>query len=124
MPQAKLKDQAEKFAEDLKDKIEDSSVRGRDHKLAALSYMFILCFIPYFAPKKSKFVQHHSHQGLMLFIIQVFAGLISWFPFFGQALVLLLFFTSVVGIIKALNGVWWEIPLIYEWSEKYIPKKD
>lgn len=124
MPQEKIKDQAEKIALGLKDRLEDNSPHGRELKLAALSYMFVLVFIPFFSPKKSKFVRFHAHQGLMLFIIQVFAGLVSWFPFFGQALVLLLFFTSVVGIAKALNGIWWEIPFIYEWSERFIPKKD
>lgn len=124
MPQAKFKNQAEKIASDLKDHLEDNSPHSHELKLAALSYMFVLVFIPYFSPKKSKFVRFHAHQGLMLFVVQVLAGLISWFPFFGQALALLLFFTSVVGIIKTLNGIWWEIPLIFEWSEKYIPKKD
>lgn len=124
MNQEKIKDQAGKLAGEIKNRLEDNSPHGRELKLAALSYMFVLVFIPYFAPKKSKFVSFHARQGLMLFVIQVLAGLVSWFPFFGQALVLLLFFVSIVGIIKALNGVWWEIPFIFEWSEKHIPKKD
>ncbi len=124
MPQAKIKTQAKEFAEDIKDRLEDTTPHGKELKLAALSYVFVLCFIPYFTPKKSKFVEFHSHQGLMLFVIQVLAGLVSWFPFFGQALVLLLFFVSVVGVIKALHGIWWEIPFVFDWSEKYIPKKD
>lgn len=123
MTKEKIKDQAEKLAGDLKNRLEDNSPHGRELKLAALSYMFVLVFIPYFTPRKSKFVEFHSRQGLMLFVIQVLAGLVAWFPFLGQALALLLFFVSVVGIIKALNGIWWEIPLIYEWSEKFVPKK-
>jgi uncharacterized membrane protein len=124
MPQENFKTQAEKIAIGLKDRLEDTSPHGRELKLAALSYMFVLVFIPYFSPQKSKFVKFHAHQGLMLFILQVFAGLVSWFPFFGQAFALVLFFVSVVGIAKSLNGIWWEIPFIFEWSEKYIPKKD
>jgi hypothetical protein len=31
---------------------------------------------------------------------------------------LALFVIAVMGIIKTLNGEWWEIPYIYDWSKK------
>lgn len=86
--------------------------------IAAFSYAWILCLVPLLAKKNSKFAQFHAKQGLVLFIVEIIASLIFWFPVFGQLLMLALVIVSVMGIIKALNGEWWEIPYIYEWSKK------
>ncbi|MFA4941853.1 MAG: hypothetical protein WC582_04675 [Patescibacteria group bacterium] len=55
---------------------------------------------------------------MVLFIIESIAGLLAWFPFFGQLVMLILIVTSVMGIVKTYNGEWWKIPFIYEWSKK------
>jgi len=86
--------------------------------IAALSYVWILCLVPLLGKKDSKFAQFHAKQGLVLFIIEIVSGLLIWFPIFGQLLALALLVISVVGIIKALNGEWWEIPYIHDWSKK------
>ena len=86
--------------------------------IAALSYVWILCLVPLLGKRDSKFAQFHAKQGLVLFIIEIIAGLIFWFPLFGQLLMLAIAVVAVMGIIKALNGEWWEIPYIYEWSKK------
>lgn len=86
--------------------------------IAALSYVWILFLVPLLGKRDSKFAQFHAKQGLILFIIELLAGLIMWFPVFGQLLMLALIIVAVVGIIKALNGEWWEIPYVYEWSKK------
>lgn len=86
--------------------------------IAALSYVWILFLVPLLAKRDSKFAQFHAKQGLVLFIIELIAGLIVWFPFFGQLIMLGLIVVAVMGIIKALNGEWWKIPYIYNWSLK------
>ncbi len=86
--------------------------------VAALSYAWILCLVPLLGKRKSKFAQFHAKQGLILFAIELAAGLVSWFPVFGQLLILALVVISVMGIIKTLNGEWWKVPFIYEWSKK------
>jgi uncharacterized membrane protein len=86
--------------------------------VAALSYFWILCLVPLLGKKDSKFAQFHAKQGLILFIIETIGSLVFWFPLFGQLLVLVLVVVSVMGIVKALNGEWWEIPFIYDWSKK------
>ena len=86
--------------------------------VAALSYAWILCLVPLLGKRKSKFAQFHAKQGLILFAIELAASLVSWFPVFGQLLILALIVVSVMGIIKAMNGEWWKIPFIYEWSKK------
>lgn len=82
--------------------------------VAALSYAWILCLVPLLGKRKSKFAQFHAKQGFILFLI----SFVSWFPFFGQLFFLALTVVCVMGIIKALNGEWWKVPFIYEWSKK------
>ena len=86
--------------------------------IAALSYAWILCLVPLLGKRKSKFAQFHAKQGLVLFIIELIGTLVYWFPIFGQALMLVLVVVSIMGIIKTLNGEWWKIPYIYDWSKK------
>jgi uncharacterized membrane protein len=86
--------------------------------IAALSYFWILCLIPLLGRKRSKFAQFHAKQGVILFGVEILAMFVSWFPILGQLLMLALLVVSVIGIIKALNGEWWKIPYIYEWSKK------
>jgi len=86
--------------------------------IAAFSYVWILCLVPLLSKRKSKFAQFHAKQGLILFGIEIVGGLIYWVPLFGQLIFLALIIISVIGIIKALNGEWWEAPYIYNWSKK------
>lgn len=81
---------------------------------AMLSYIWILCLIPLVSNKKSEFAQFHSKQGFVLFLLS-FATIV---PFFGQLLMIALIIMSVMGILKARNGEWWEMPVIYDWSKK------
>jgi uncharacterized membrane protein len=48
----------------------------------------------------------------------VIAGLIFWIPYLGQMLMLVIAIVAIIGIVKALNGEWWKIPYIYDWSKK------
>lgn len=86
--------------------------------IAALSYFWILCLVPLLLKKRSKFAQFHAKQGLVLFGVEILAMFVSWFPVLGQLLMLALLIVSVIGIIKALNGEWWKVPVIYGWSKK------
>lgn len=86
--------------------------------VAALSYAWILCLVPLISKRDSKFAQFHAKQGLVLFIIEFLGTLVYWFPLFGQLFMLALVVISVMGIVKALNGEWWKIPYLYDWSQK------
>ena len=86
--------------------------------ITVLSYVWILCLVPLLGKRDSKFAQFHAKKGLVLFILEIIASLLIWFPLFGRLFMLLLIVVSVMGIIKTLNGEWWEIPFIYEWSKK------
>jgi uncharacterized membrane protein len=105
------------MAQAKKSKSNDKDVN--DNKvMAALSYAWILCLVPLLGKRDSKFAQFHAKQGLVLFVLELIASFFMWFPVFGQLLMLALVVISVLGIVKALNGEWWKIPFIYQWSKK------
>jgi uncharacterized membrane protein len=86
--------------------------------IACLSYIWILFLVPLLAKRDSKFAQFHAKQGLVLFIVEIIGTLFFWIPLIGWLLWLVLVIVSIIGIIKALNGEWWKMPFVYEWSKK------
>ncbi len=96
--------------------VEDNKV------LAAIGYLWILCFVPLFAKKDSAFAQFHGKQAFLLFVISIGLWIIGWFPVLGWILWLVgnvvLIILSVMGILKALAGESWEIPYIGQYAKK------
>lgn len=98
--------------------IEDGKLMG------ILSYIGILCLIPYLTEKENEFVKYHAKQGLNLFLIEVIcsAGLsiiggILWLLIGLIALVsscvgLLSLALSIMGIVNVCNGEAKELPII------------
>jgi len=83
---------------------------------AALSYLWILCFIPLLWRRNSQFAQYHARQGLVLLLAEFFGMLISWIPFFGffisMFIGLILAILAFFGIINALDGKYWQMPIL------------
>jgi len=80
--------------------------------LAALGYVFpIIAFVVLFIDpyKNEKFVRFHAVQAIALWVI----GLTWWIPLVGWVLSLLAFVGAVVGLIKAFQGQYWEVPVVY-----------
>lgn len=100
-----------KSSEDAKD-IEENKV------IAAIGYIWILCLVPLLLKKNSKFAQFHGKQGLILFIVEIIGWLVYWIPFVGWLFGLLLIIIAVMGILKALAGEYWEIPVIGTLAKK------
>lgn len=86
--------------------------------IAAIGYIWILCFVPLFLKKKSKFAQFHAKQGLILFIIEIVGWLIFWIPLIGWLLFLAVLVLAIMGIVNALQGVWWEMPYLGKYAKK------
>ncbi len=96
--------------------------------MAIISYISILCLVPLFASKESKFAQFHAKQGFNLFILEtvwyvaniIIATIIySINPvlkyMFSTILSLVWiaqFVLSIIGIINAANGKAMELPII------------
>lgn len=86
---------------------------------ACLSYIGILCLIPLLAKKDSKFAVAHAKQGLALLIVDVVVAAVSWIPIIGWLLAVLVCIVSIIGIINALQGKLWRIPVLFDLSKKW-----
>ncbi|MCR4279999.1 MAG: hypothetical protein NUV82_01070 [Candidatus Komeilibacteria bacterium] len=86
--------------------------------LAAIGYIWILCLIPLLLKRDSKFAQFHAKQGLILFIIEIVGWLIFWIPVVGWLLFIAVLVLSIMGIVNALQGKWWEMPYLGTWAKK------
>ncbi|MFH1631890.1 MAG: DUF4870 domain-containing protein [bacterium] len=94
--------------------------------IAAVGYVFVLCFIPLLLARNSKFAQFHAKQGLVLFIVEAcvmvlnmvlaIIPILGWLAALVLNLILLVF--AVGGILKALAGEYWEMPIIGAYAKK------
>ena len=91
---------------------------------AIISYVSFLCIITFVLKKDNQFALYHAKQGLVLFVMEVAAFILSIIPFlgwligiFGYALFLLV---SLWGIMQASLGSTSRIPIITDISEKVI----
>ncbi len=85
---------------------------------AAIGYLSVLCFVPILLKKDNKFAQFHGKQGLVLFILEVAAGILKTVPALGDLVFTVAFVVfgilSLLAIVKVLMGEYWEMPVIYE----------
>lgn len=91
---------------------------------AIIAYVSFLCIITLVLKKDNKFALYHARQGLVLFVMEVAAFILSIIPLlgwligvFGYALFLLV---SIWGILQAGLGIYCRIPVVTEISEKVI----
>lgn len=86
-----------------------------DNKVtAALSYISILFIVPLFLKRNSKFCQFHGKQGLIIFIME----LLGFVPVIGWILFCLALLLSIVGVLRALDGKYWKLPILGAYAEK------
>ena len=99
----------------------DSEIES-DKFFAAIGYINVLCFVPLLLKKESKFAQFHGKQALVLFILEVAAGILRVVPVLGELVFTVAFVVfgilSLIGIVKVLMGESWEMPVIYEISNR------
>ncbi len=87
---------------------EDRDVRL--HKdIAAFSYIWIMSLFIYFTKKDSKFIQYHSKQGIVLFLLSI---PVSFIPWIGKYLVFLIVAGMLLGFLNAANGQYRDVPCI------------
>jgi uncharacterized membrane protein len=90
---------------------------------AALSYVSVLSVVMLILKKDSKFVQEHAKQGVVLFFAEIIVYIVGLFPVIGWFIVapignLLALIVAIIGFIKAIQGEFWEIPLIGQYRSK------
>lgn len=94
-----------------------------DNKLlAAIGYLGILCLLPLLLKKDSEFAQYHGKQGLVLLIAWVIVSFINIIPILGWlawfVLSIIFFVLMVTGVIKALQGEYWQMPVLGAYAKK------
>ncbi len=88
--------------------------------IAATGYIWILCLAPLLVARGNQYLLFHGKQGLLLYVIWFIWWVVGWpivlIPFFGQLLVwagyAILAVASLFGIIQALRGYEWEMPIV------------
>ena len=89
--------------------------------IAAIGYIGVLCLIPLLLKKDSKFAQFHGKQGLTLFVAEIVVTFLNIIPLLGQLvwIVLNIVFLAIIvqAILKALNGEYWQIPILGEYAK-------
>lgn len=84
--------------------------------MGALAYVGILFVIPLFAPgKKTPFVQFHVRQGIVLFVIE---AVLAAIPFFGWMVIVVPIVASLYGLMQALAGRQWELPILGKYAKR------
>jgi len=95
----------------------------RGKVFALLAYMSILFLIPLFAQRGNNFVLFHVKQGLVLFIIECAVCVIRFLPVIGEVIfvfgMVICGILSLVGIIKACMNELWEMPVVFDFAEKF-----
>ncbi|MCR4311714.1 MAG: hypothetical protein NUV56_00355 [Candidatus Uhrbacteria bacterium] len=95
----------------------------KQHKLLAIiGYISILFLIPLIKAPKSPFAKFHGKQGLVLFLAAcVVAGVDQLLPGMWALLSLVnlaLLVLSVMGMVKASEGAYWEMPFLGQFAKK------
>lgn len=115
-------------------KIPIESPSDTERWVAAIGYLFFMCFFALWRAKDSPFVRFHARQAFLLFLSELVAFIllviidrtIGRLPFLGLLIVVLLqiavylvaLMLSVMGFVKALFGERWEMPFFGPYSAK------
>ncbi|MBN2852898.1 MAG: hypothetical protein JXQ23_09220 [Clostridia bacterium] len=85
-----------------------------DQKLmGVLCYLWILWLIPLLTEHKNDpYIKFHINQGIVLSIVSVIVGILSWIPVIGWLLGIGVFVLTVLGIINAVQLQEKPLPLI------------
>lgn len=100
---------------------QDSEIRDAKF-FAAIGYFMFLCFVPLVLKKNNAFAQFHGKQALVLFIMEMAAGVLKAVPALGELVFTVAFvlfgILSLVGVMKVLMGERWEMPVISELASR------
>lgn len=91
---------------------------------AVISYISFFCIVALVLKKDNRFALYHAKQGLVLFVFEVAAFIISIIPLLGWflgTLGLAIFgLFSIWGILQALMGNYERLPIVSDMADKII----
>ena len=89
---------------------------------AVISYILFLSIVTLLLKKENKFALFHGKQGLVILILLVASSILGIMPLIGPLIWILarivLGLVSLAGIVQALMGNYWRIPLIGDMADK------
>ena len=99
------------------------TVRDQDKIMLVLAYLGILALIPLLTVKDSDFVKWHAKQGLVLGlgggIAVTIIGMIPVIGLISCVLMPAILVLCVMGIMKAMGGARWRIPIVADIADKF-----
>ena len=75
---------------------------------AAASYLWVISLVALAARKDNDFVRFHASQGALLFVVSL---VLMFIPGIGWLLNVALGVIAIIGIIKAIQGIRWPLPV-------------
>jgi len=93
-----------------------------DKLLLVLCYVGLLSVVPYLVARSPGLLQFHARQGLALGLLGVVCaglGLVPFIGFVGHVGIALVIVLSILGIVKALSGERWRIPVAAELADRF-----
>lgn len=88
---------------------------------ALLGYCFLLCVVPLIVKKDNDFAVFHGRQGLALFLLEMIVFMVSIiFPLLMKPFLFLFALFSLWGMVKALKGERFKLPIIFAFSEHLV----
>ena len=93
----------------------ETKINPQEKKIwAAVGYLWILSLVALAARKDNDFVRFHASQGALLFLLSI---AFMFIPVIGWLANILVGIAAIIGIIKALQGEKWELPIIGSWAK-------
>jgi len=89
--------------------------------LLILCYLGLLALVPYFVSRDRERLRFHARQGLALGLLGIgCAGLalVPYLGFIGQLGLAGVLVLSIVGIVKALEGAPWRMPIAADVADR------
>lgn len=114
-------EKAKETAEADKDVEKEKEMIEQGKAAAILGYVPFMCFVPLVKMRDNPFAIKHGKQGLILFFIEMIA-LIFLLPkisdIFWGMMIIICMILAVAGVIYALQGREFKIPLIGDLADK------
>lgn len=99
----------------------DEELEEADLQLALLAYLPVICLVSVIAKRREDFVAFHASQGLALFLVELFSGMLFFVPVIGPVLALLVALACLAAAVLAIRTVRrrgrWPIPLVSALAE-------
>jgi uncharacterized membrane protein len=87
-----------------------------DRVWAAASYLWVISLVALAARKDNDFVRFHANQGALLFVVSL---VLMFIPGIGWLLNVILGVLAIIGIIKAIQGVRWPLPVGADLAKRF-----